>query len=239
MIPLGILASSALAPATPVGTYYDEVMADSPVAYYRLADSASPAVDATARTTQSTIGGVTFDAAGLGDGATSATFDGTTGILTGATSNLNGVVALEALCSLPTLGASRALVGVGGGVAATELAMIRISTTGAAQFYMFGAATVSVTSSATITAGSVNHIVGVIADGLMRVYVNGVASGTSTAPPTTTQASTNLAIGYRAAASGGAPNHNPFAGRLAGCAVYATPPSPARILVHARAAGVA
>jgi hypothetical protein len=59
-------------------TYADEVLADSPVAYYRLGESAGPTAEDSAGTADGTYNGSTFGQTGLiaGDADTAVLFDG-------------------------------------------------------------------------------------------------------------------------------------------------------------------
>jgi hypothetical protein len=59
-------------------TYYDAVLADSPVAYWRLGESSGPTANDEVGTSDGTYVSGTFGSAGaVGDGNTAVTFDGT------------------------------------------------------------------------------------------------------------------------------------------------------------------
>lgn len=87
---------------TPVEAYVDEVLADSPVAYWRLgeASGSTTAADETGNGHDGTYQGPTLEAAGaIGDGDTAASFDGTDDYVdmgSPAALNITGDLTLEA-----------------------------------------------------------------------------------------------------------------------------------------------
>lgn len=220
-------------------TYAEEVTLDGALAYYPLDDAAAPAVDATGNTSQSYLAGVTFGAAGLGDGATSADFAGTAGLLTTTYAPLVGVVSMEALVRLDAVGSTaRAIATITDGVG-DERMVLRVSTTGVLEwlgYYSTGSDTV--TGVTTLTAGVTYHLAMVLLPtGYVRLFVNGAVDKDEWTQANIPKSPTtpSLSIGYRA---GEGAFTTPLDGKLAGVAVYDSALTDAQVAAHALAAGV-
>jgi hypothetical protein len=226
-------------PTTPT-TYYDEVMADSPVAFYRLDDSASPAVDSTGTTTQASIAGVTFGTADIGDGASSATVSGASssnGIVLNTNASLGDVVAIEGLVNFASPLKDNATIG---GVGGTGFAQrIFLAQSGGRIVALMIDAADGIRSiggvGPVITAGTTYHFACSWDGSTLRAYVNGTAVNAGAAAASIKTVTTpNAGVGRRVSSfTDGAMN-----GTIAGVAFYTTAPSAARFLAHAQAAGV-
>lgn len=213
--------------------YANAVLADSPVAYWRLGESSgTSAADASGNANTGTYaGGVTLAQAGAlaaepdGTSDTAASFDGASGMVSASDAALpsgNGDRTLEAWV-YPT--------GAGGGAAA----IVEYGTTFGTDFmaYMNGSRKVvisdtsgtgDITSTATLALNTWAHLALVKSGNGETLYVNGVLDATGSKARNTVLGSFN--IGGRSGQSWW------FPGRIDEVAVYATALSAARVAVH-------
>lgn len=219
--------TTAAAPpeVVPSGAYDDAVLADAPVAYFPLDDAAGA-------TTLRNLGskswvaspaatGVTLGAAGIGDGATSASFDGAGGSHVKLTSVGYGAFtagSIEFLAS-PSTG--------GGAVKTYASAASWWEVLGYNGLTWKAGPTAYVTSGTAALSGR-SHVAAVWDGANVTWYVNGVTVATKPYTSTVT------------AATGQSGNiGNTVAGRMAGVAFYEKALTADRVLAHAKAAGLA
>lgn len=210
----------------PSGAYDDAVLADAPVAYFPLDDAAGA-------TTLRNLGskswvaspaatGVTLGATGIGDGATSASFDGVVGSQVNLTSVNYGAFtagSIEFLVSPSTGGA---------GIKTYARASTWWEVLGYQGITWKAGGTAYVTSGTSALSGR-SHVAAVWDGANVTWYVNGAAVATkpytSTVTAVTGQSSGNIGNGT--------------AGRMAGVAFYEKALTADRVLAHAKAAGLA
>lgn len=209
----------------PSGAYDDAVLADAPLAYFPLDDAAGATtlrnLGTGTWTATPSATGVTLGAAGIGDGATSASFDGVNGSQVNLTSVSYGAFtagSIEFLVSPST-----------GGVAVKTYA--RASTWWETLGYggiTWRAGGTDYVSSGTAAPSGRSHVAAVWDGANVIWYVNGVAVATK--PYTSTVTAVTGWSGY--IGSG-------VAGRMAGVAFHTKALTADRVLAHAKAAGLA
>ncbi|GAA2545591.1 hypothetical protein HD598_002176 [Neomicrococcus aestuarii] len=221
---LGAPVTKATPEYVPSGAYDDAVLADAPLYYWPLDDAAGSAsvrnLGSGSQGTQ-TLTGVTLGAAGIGDGATSASFAGT------STSNKIALTGLAA----PAMTASsmEMIISIGsGGQSIPILAQL----TGSWNIKRYQGFTYQSGSTGYVSSGSLpggrSHIAAVWTGTEAVFYVNGAEVARKAYTSTH-----NAFTGVGGEIGGG------FAGRIAGVATYTTALAPARVLAHAQAAGLA
>jgi len=225
--PFGPLAAPAFQTS-----YSDEVLADSPISYWRLGEATgSTMTDVTAANNGSYTGGITLGQPGAlpFDPNTAVTFNGTTGRASAPDSNSldrTGAVTVELWVKRTKSAAYQVLVGKPGhGQSRFENYAIWFNTTNRAQAY-FGNGTTFVSPVSAVIDTNWHHIAATYDNAVARIYVDGVQSGSasSTVALTPNQFPMNVA---RANA-----NQYYLGGTLDEIAVYPTALSAARIQVH-------
>ena len=239
--------------------YSTVILADGPTAYYRLDDTATPALDSSGHGYSLTLGtGVTKSTTGLLNQAvstdTAMTFPNTGGI-TNTASNTTRVAALEG-----TTISVECWVKVAAFVANTSQSIAGYGYSNAAGFnpwalYLYGSGTgthefvcdaavastqLEVISSNTYSIGTAYHLVWTFDGTTSRLYVNGVADGTSAKTGSVMNYGSNpgLVIGQNWATS--STTSNPMNGVIDELAVYANKVlTPTQILAHYTAGTVA
>jgi VCBS repeat-containing protein len=198
--------------------YLQEVMADSPTDYWRLAESAgaTSAKDETGGAAGTVVGGVTFGvASGLADTATAASFDGTTGKITLPSAAVPNTV--DAWVKLPVAYSTQRAIysnrGTGG--------LIYFGTTGGKAGVFAGGWQIG---SISINDGNWHHIAYTWDGTTRRLYVDGQADGTSALSVGTGSFAAN--IGWDLS------NNEWWPGSASDVATYSTALSAARILAH-------
>ena len=232
----GIFASAYVAPASGGSTYRDLVLEDNPFMYFPLDDATTP-TDVMGNVTPNQVQSVTMGAAGIGDGATSAQFDGgaaSRGIRIPAAQlpNMSTLTsfAAEAIAAADNMSAQRAFF-------ARDSAFLVRHTSAALvdPFTGLGWANRIGASGYPEGAPTAIHHWAIVWDGsTARLYRDGAVVLSEAQAGTPASASTNnLYIGAREATD------LTFLGRIAGFAFYTHSLSAARVLAHAQAAGVA
>jgi len=239
MLVSGITASSAI--RTPVVTYAEEVLADSPLAYWKLDEvSGTAANDSSGNGYDGTYAsGYTLLQPALINAGTSVDFDGTAsaGVDMDATAALRitGDITIEAWVEADAFVANQHIVSCAGDNTDAEAenflySMALQNTTGAMYMFSESGAGVNQTiiSTHTITASTVHHLV-VVRDATAKTitfFDNGVEYDTIAYADNST-GGTNAVVCIADAAGAGE-----FDGRVDEVAIYNTKLSAARILAH-------
>lgn len=225
-------------------SYSAEVLADSPLAYYRLGESSGTTlVDSSGNGRNGTFaGGVTHGAGRLqlADTDTATDFNGTTGKATVSSPTWlnNAAITIECLYQPDVISGQRQLVDrdEASGAGGVRQWQWRITSAGKLEAILFtSAGTKTVTGGTTLTAGAKHHGA-VVYDGTdIRLYLDGVLDAAPVAAAgTLTSAGTQaLTIGY-SWFNGGA-GSSFFDGIIDEVAIYSTALSAARIAAHVAA----
>lgn len=219
-------------------SYSSEVLADSPLAYYRLADSSGTTMaDSSGNSHSGTYGGgFTLNATGLlvGDSNKAVDFASASATVAGASwMTSTGAVTFEALIQPDTVsGASYNFIGVrddnnGTGnlwwlvIKATKLTALCRGT--------------EFSGSTTLVAGNTYHVAFTYDGTTAKVYLNGVLDGSSARTGAMSSTTYDLILGRWG--NSGSPLY--FDGRIDEAALYSTALSSTRIAAHYSAATVA
>jgi hypothetical protein len=233
--PLGdTLAPFALhtAPDAVHQMYKVEVLADAPVAYWRLGEtSGAVAADASGNGRDGTYaGGYTLGFAGAVDDADAATkFDGVTGRVSSphvAAFNLGTAFSIECwyyMSSIPNAFVELVVKGITESAYFLRLGANAESNRVQGFIVVGGAAEPRVISSYVPAAGAWHHVVFTYDGSNLRLYVDGVLDGTTARTGTP---DTNANALYVSS------TFNPFPGRIDEVALYATTLSATRIAAH-------
>lgn len=223
--------------SAPTGSYRSAVLSEPSVfCYYPLDDAVGSAlpVDATGNTTPQQCVGVTFGAAGIGAGATAATFDGGAiggGIAINESQLITSITAftVEVLAKPTNTSAQRAIFG------RDNYYVWRHTNTGSHVAIIGAPSWPNTVATVTEAAPLAVHHLALTWDGTeTRMYRDGAQIATKAASAASiSSAGKPLRIGGRATSD------TTFLGTLAGFALHYNALSPARILAHAQAAGVA
>jgi hypothetical protein len=219
--------------------YSVEVLADSPVGYWRLGEpSGGTAEDSTANNLDGTYqSGVTLAQAGaiFGDADTSASFDGTDDYVnlgSPTALRLTAAFTLEAWCFVPSGETQEApLIAhvFGSGAVNYQLGFFDGSTTNLKPSVGFYNGSWNIANSATaISTNAWHHIVGTWDGTILRIYVDGTEMDTTTPGGSPTTDGNAFRIGSRWDAT----SPDKYKGRIDDVAIYGTTLSAARILVH-------
>lgn len=215
-------------------TYSSEVLADSPLLYWRLGESSgTTAVDASGNSRNGTYnGGPTLGVTGLltGDSNTAVTFDGVNDYVTGAAPATTSAFTIEfwfkgsasggqlLMTRYPSTSGQRLFyVGVGSGGAAGKVEFA-VKNNAGVEASVFGA---------TLIGAGARHIVCTYDGSASRIYLNGSLDGTST---TVTGALASVSPALEVAARTASPTF--MAGTFDEVALYNTALSGARISAH-------
>lgn len=222
-------SGSTAAASIPSGAYDDAVLADSPYQYLSLGDTVGTTVPTHAGSGTETwsAANVTFGAAGVGDGTTSADFNGTTSRITASVAFPGAVSAItvEALVTPDAVNGRREIYGK-----QIQQWLLCINA-GKVEGYTGNTAGFFVTGATTLVVATRYHLAMVYNGTDIRVYVNGALDGTQPRTGTISASGTGTWIGNS--------NLGLYDGKMAGCAFYLSALSAARILAHAQAAGLA
>ena len=214
--------------------YAAEVMADNPFCYFPL-DDATTATDAMGNVTPISASGVTYGGAGVGDGVTAITVNGTTGagvVLPKAAFTGISSFTVEILARATNMTTQRYMAGIDG--ATNELAFLFQHSAAAAVSGITGAGWANTIGAAyTETAPTAVHHWAISWDGTTAVfYRDGVQIASEAQTWTPANPTLDLFIGGRRASSVG------FLGQVGGFAFYKSALPASRILAHAQAAGL-
>ena len=209
-------------------SYSSEVLADSPLAYWRLGEtSGTTAADSSGNNHGGTYaGGPTLGVAGLltGDSDPACQFDGSNDIVTintAAWMNVSSTISVEAWIRSTTGSAGRCIIDRDAG-ASPRWWSFRLNA-GKLEFLKLAGGTTLATSPGYYADGKVHHVAATYDEANIRLYADGVNVITVPATGTMTAASTHIWIGQNGA------NLNFFNGVIDEAAYYAGALSPARI----------
>ena len=210
------------------------VLADNPYCYFPL-DDATTATDAMGNVTPISASGVTYGGAGVGDGVTAITVNGTTGagvVLPKAAFTGISSFTVEILARATNMTTQRYMAGIDG--ATNELAFLFQHSAAAAVSGITGAGWANTIGAAyTETAPTAVHHWAISWDGTTAVfYRDGVQIASEAQTWTPANPTLDLFIGGRRASSVG------FLGQVGGFAFYKSALPASRILAHAQAAGL-
>ena len=225
--------------SAPVASYQTEVLADSPISYWRLGETTgTTAADSTGSNPGSIKSGVTLGATGAlsGDTNTAMTFNGSTGYVSMADSaslNMTGDLTVEAWAKPGSLDSITRAIIHKGGTSGYGSYQYRIGLT-SSNFWRgtvyIGSTNYTVTSSSVATSAAWTYLAMTRSGSTLKLYVNGVAVATATASGALNASSGNLAIGRT-----GATSVDYFKGSIDEVAVYPAALSSTRIAAHYRA----
>lgn len=187
-------------------SYQSTILADSPVVYYRLGESSgTTATDASGNAHNGTYSNATLGTAGLltGDADTAVTFNGSSSYIdTNTDSPCNpgtGDFTLEAwVKTTSTVFASLVLGKIASSLAGDNYWLGYNYSAGKATFSINNAdnSAITLTGSVSINDGNAHHIVAVKDGATLRLYVDGVADGTTAfAGSSTISPADNLFVG--------------------------------------------
>jgi RHS repeat-associated protein len=180
--------------------YRSAVLADAPIGYWRLGDAipSTVAYDETAGHWNGTYtNGPTLGAPGLltDDPSSAVTFDGTNDIVTTSLTNTTAQLGQYSLEAWIKRSGTRTTDQVVVGASASISLRILANTAGASVTFWTGSTSVVATSAASVTDGVRHHLVGTWDGTTLRIYVDGVLSGSNApggAPP---GSATGISIG--------------------------------------------
>jgi hypothetical protein len=210
-------------------SYSAEVLADSPVGYWRMADSSGTTMAATVGTNGTYSNSPTLGSTGLlvGDSNTAVTFASASSQFStipddGSVDNLSALT-VEAWIKPSTVTGITYIVNRDG--SSLRCWMFRINA-GKLEFIKVAGGTVTVTSSSSLSTGTVYHVAAVYNGTDIRLYINGSLDGTpGSASGTLGNVLRDLEIGVRSAAGY-------YNGVMDEVAVYASGLSSTRIAAH-------
>ena len=177
LVPLVSVVEPAVVGAS-VPSYPSSVGADSPLHYWRLGETGSPAADSGSGSRSCTgSGSPAFSSAGLleTDTDTAVSFDGSNHLNCGSFSMSGTTGSIEAWVELDSLPVASGLI------AGTYYFGLRVLD-GKPEFLARTTASSYprvATAASPITTGGVHHVVGTFSGGAMRLYVDGVLTGTA------------------------------------------------------------
>ena len=234
LLAVAVVSGANLATASPT-TYRDEVLADSPVAYWRLSEaSGTTAVDETSSNNGTYAGGVSFGQPGaiVNDGANKATsFDGvddTMSLSSGGALSMGTAVSIEVWVKRSRSGVFQAIAGKPtSGQSKAENYSLWLTTANQVRMYVGNGTTYgSVTSTGALDTNW-HHIVGTFDNSTLRLYIDGTLNASVSTPVRLTPNPNPFVVARSTSSSS-----TNFGGLLDELAVYSTVLSPARIQAH-------
>jgi hypothetical protein len=220
----------------PTPTYATEVLADTPIAYWRLGESSgTSAADSSGNNRNGTyVGAPSLGSPGLvtGDPNTSVSFNGTNQSVDVADApafNLTGDLTLEAVVNMTGGENYRTIVAKHDGAGDVSTYELRVQgSTGALQFVQRSTtgAYMTVTSNTTLAANTTYHIAATKSGSTVTLYINGVGDRTATFSSPVASNSRPLRIARRDGSKA-------FAGRIDEVAIYNKALTASRLAAHA------
>lgn len=208
--------------------YAAEVLADSPLAYWRLGEaSGTTAADSTSNGRNGTYNGPTLGVPGaIGDGNTAASFDGTNDNVTVPSTGLDAgnVFSVEAWVKGSKSTGDRTIVSRWHGASTQRWVVGVNSATGIVTVFVRTSGYPSVSHTTDVLDGAWHHVAFVRTGTQQVLYVDKVAASMSDSG--TVQAGANLAIGSKV------DNSEWWAGQVDEVAVYGTALSSTRVAAH-------
>ncbi len=228
---------AAVIPST---TYYDEVMADSPLAYYRLDDpSGTTMTDASGNSRNGTyVNSPTLGATSLlsGDSNAAVTFDGSNDYCTVTDAAWMDVttITLEAVIKLNATGAYQSIWDRDNG-GSDRMWQLRISNTNKLEFgyWLSGSGPFFFAGATSLSSGTTYHVAATYDGTTGTVYLNGTSDGTNSNTGSLKTGAMKLVIGSSESGGGGTPSVQRFNGTIDEAAIYGSALSGTRIGVHA------
>lgn len=235
MIPLGNLGSAR------ADLYYSAVMADSPVAYWRLDESSgATCADSAGSYTGTATGTYTRGVTGLITGSNLALSLGGQGYVVSTYQGQPSALTLEAVIK-PT-GVTTIQNIIDHDNESNRCFQWRINTSSKLELLWWTPSNGPFTcaSSGTLTANQATHVAAVVNSSGATVYINGTGTAFSQSGGMKTSGTAfAYALGTYTSTGVNAYKLQRFSGVLDECAVYASALSSSRILAHAQAAGLA
>jgi hypothetical protein len=210
-----------------ITTYRQEVLADTPVAYWRLGEATGTvATDQAGTNAGQYRGGFTLGQPGalVGDADTATRIDGTSGYISVANSasfSLGDVLSLEAWVKRSTLGTDQRIFHKGSG-----WALLRFTTTNRVLFAKSSGGDITTSTVAITDTTRWHHIVATKNGTTVRLYVDGVDATGPVANQTVVNTTSSLNIGRD---TGGSQYFN---GLIDDAAIYRQALSPTRVRAH-------
>lgn len=239
-----------------------EILADNPWAYYKLdeAPASTSIADASpnARDLPSVVASPTFGSTGLSPTGTAVTLNGTTQYITSNNNQYGTAIAtdfngnqdftFEALIKPSALTTTRNVIHIGNySVSGSQGFWMAVMGNGSLQIGQFTGSFLNVNSAAGLISTGVQYHVCVTraVGGAVLLFINGhqvqtgTMAGNIAAAASAATGGMRVTLGIQFGAAGGGNPGSFFAGVIDHAAIYNSVLSPARILVHARAAGYA
>jgi hypothetical protein len=219
--------------------YRDEVLADSPVAYWRLNElTGTTAGDELFASNGSYLGGVALGAPGAlanEGGSSAASFDSIDDSIfvsaAGALS-MTSAVSIEVWVKRSRSGVTQAVAGKPtAGQTRLENYSLWFNAYNQIRMYVGNGTTWASVTAPTALDTNWHHVVGTFDNSTMRIYVDGVQKATTNTTVQLTPNANSFYVGRSSSSTG----YN-FGGVLDELAVYGTVLSPARVLAHYNAA---
>jgi hypothetical protein len=227
-------------------SYSSEVLADSPLLYWRMGDSSGTTVtDSSGNGRNGTyVNSPTLGVAGLvdGDSNTAVSFDGSNDYANIADAAWMDVttITLEAGIKLNATGAYQNIIDRDNG-GAGRIFQFRVSNTNKLEAIVWrtGDGPYVLAGSTTLTAGTKYHTAMVYdgASSIWKLYVNGVEDANGGLAGSLKTGTQQIVVGGSQSGGGGAPSVQFFNGVIDEVAIYGTGLSAARIGVHSAAMG--
>lgn len=223
-----------VSPLGSLGPLLSEQVADTALVRLPLNDYLSPIVDRAGLVSPNEFGGVALGHWGVGESA--MIFNGSTGYV-----QFGNPASLDSLAAFTVEAIIRPDVTSAGVIVSRDNNTIRgwlmrVHTDGRLQGFK---GTVFSASTNPLTVGQIVHVATVYNGTDVRVYVNGVLTGTpAAATGVIGNSASPHALGIRHG-TGTTPDTQKYNGVITGVAIYGTALSAARILAHAQAAGLA
>lgn len=230
----GVIAASYVDAAPATATIYrDVVLADAPLAYYRMGDVSGAITDSSGngRTGGSASGSATYGAASLlTNESTDPSMDFSGGYVDTPYASWMDTTALTVECWVRVdTGTQRGMVDRDDG--SQRVFQWRINTKAEAVVFNSGGSNAGCSGATTLVNGVTYHVAFTYDGTTIRVYVNGVLDGSTAFAGPLAVKTARMAIGVLRA-GGGSPVTWPMDGRIDEVAIYGTALSASRLYAH-------